>query len=190
MASNTNMNASGEEEGGRSNPGKDLIASAVIAVLSLLTMLLALRLPAPGGVSTAPGLLPFVTGLTLFMMAVGLGVQAMRTRHASNRLQQVKKNVWRAILAEETRRVLLLLAIIIAYVVLVDRITFDLRLPIGGFDLRLSSYECISIVALTLILKYFWRGTFLRCGLIALVWIIALASVFRYGFHILLPGSG
>lgn len=93
-------------------------------------------------------------------------------------------------LTEETRRVLLLLVIIIAYVVLVDRITFDLRLPIGGFDLRLSSYECISIVALTLILRYFWRGTFLRCGLIALVWIIALASVFRYGFHILLPGSG
>ena len=64
MASNPNMKASGEEEVGRSNPGKDLIASAVIAVLSLLTMLLALRLPAPGDVSTAPGLLPFVTGLT------------------------------------------------------------------------------------------------------------------------------
>ncbi len=174
----------------KSNPGKDLIAAAAIAVLSLVAMLLAVRLQAPGRLSTAPGLLPFVTALTLFMMAMGLGVQAMRDRGATNRLQEMGKSVWHAVNTEETRWALLLMGIIIVYVVLVGRISFDLRLPAGGFDLRLSSYECASIVALTLILRYFWRGTLLRCGLIALVWMIALASVFRYGFHILLPGSG
>lgn len=190
MASKDEMGLAEEEGSEQSNTGKDLMAAVAIAVLSLIVMFLAMRLQSPGHLATAPGLLPFVTGLTLFMMAVGLGVQAMRERHTTNRFQDLGKIMWRAISTEETRRALLLISIVVVYVVLVDYITFDLRLPVGGFDFRLSSYECISVVALTLILKCFWRGTLIRCGLIALVWIIALASVFRYGFHILLPGSG
>ncbi len=190
LASESNQNASSGDGDGRSPLSKDLIAAAAIAILSLVAMLLAVTLQAPGRLSTAPGLLPFVTALTLFMMAVGLGVQAMRDRSDTDRFQAMVKRVWQAIDTEETRRALLLMGIISVYVLLVDRISFDLRLPVGGFDFRFSSYEGISIVALTLILKYFWRGTLLRCGLIALVWMIALASVFRYGFHILLPGSG
>jgi hypothetical protein len=179
----------GEESDARSSPGKDLAAATTIAVLSLLAMFLAMRLRVPKSVFTAPGLLPFFTGFTLLLMAVGLGIKAMREGGA-----RVVQGPWRGLrnygANEENRRVLLLIGIIIVYVILVDRVTFDLEVPTGVFDLRFSSYELISIVVLTLILRLFWRSTFLRCFLVSCLWVIALASVFRYGFHILLPGSG
>jgi hypothetical protein len=179
----------GEESDDRSSPEKDLAAATTIAVLSLLAMFLATQLRAPDSIFTAPGLLPLFTGFTLLLMAVGLGIKAMREGGA-----RVFQGPWKGIrnycANEETRRVLLLIGIIIVYVILVDRVTFDLRVPTGVFDLRFSSYELLSIVVLTLILRLFWRSTLLRCFLVSGLWIIALASVFRYGFHILLPGSG
>ena len=62
--------------------------------------------------------------------------------------------------------------------------------PTKFFVFSISSYELISIITLTLVLRIFWRAALVRCLLVSAFWIIALASVFRYGFHILLPGLG
>jgi hypothetical protein len=148
-----------EDNDKRSTPGKDLAASAVIAVFAVLVMLLALRMPNPGTLYTAPGLLPFLTVRDYFADI-------------------------------ENWRTLLLIGIIILYVIVTQQIAFDLRFPTKFFAFSFSSYELISIITLTLILRIFWRATLVRCLLVSAFWIIALASVFRYAFHILLPGLG
>jgi len=174
----------------RSTPGKDLAASAVIAVFSVFVMLLALRMPNPGTVYTHPGLLPFLTGLALLIMAAGLGIRSVRVGGVKALLQGPGKSV-RAYFADiENWRTLLVIGIIILYVIVTQQITFDLRIPTKFFVFNFSSYELISIITLTLILRIFWRATLVRCLLVSALWIIALASVFRYGFHILLPGLG
>jgi len=174
----------------RSSSGKDLAAAAGIAVFALLATLIAFRMPNPGTPLTAPGLLPLFTGIALFVMAVGLGIKAVRSGGSKDLLQGLRKGVRNSFADLESHRALMLIGIIILYVILVNLIAFDLRLPTGFFVFRFSSYELISIITLTLILRIFWRATTLRCFLVSVFWIVALASVFRYAFHILLPGLG
>ena len=147
-------------------------------------------MPNPGTLFTAPGLLPFLTGLALLIMAAGLCIRSVATGGVKALFQgpgQVVRDYFADI---ENWRTLLLIGIIILYVLVTQQIAFDLRFPTKLFTFSFSSYELISIITLTLVLRIFWRATLLRCLLVSAFWIIALASVFRYGFHILLPGLG
>jgi hypothetical protein len=174
----------------RSTPGKDLAAAIVIGALSVFAMVLALLLDVPVDFLTAPGLLPFITGFTLFCMVFGLGKQAAK-RGGVQALREGRGKLLKSMVeGEEDRRLLMLIGIVVAYIVLVDVITFDLRFPTAIFTFHFSSFEFVSIPILTSVLKIFWKATWTRCLMVALPVIIALASVFRYGFKIPLPGAG
>ncbi len=179
------------EEGGdkKATPESELLAACVLSVISVAAIYFAIGLEVPGSVLTAPALFPIVTGVGLLFMALGLGVMAFRR---GARFETAGLRRWAAAMGadDEIRRGGLLIVIIAAYVLAVDWFGFDLRIPTDFFVFRFSSYELFSIVALGAILRLFWRAPLRYCILVATVWSIALASVFRYGFHILLPGSG
>jgi hypothetical protein len=181
----------GEEEvDERSTPGKNLGAAVVIAALSILAMALSLGMPNPTVVYTAPGLLPFLTGLSLLVMAIALGVMAVRQRAGKVFFSSVSL-AWHAYFRdEENVRTLVLIGVVFVYVVLVDLVAFDTEVPLGPVTFRFSSYELISIVVLTGILRFFWRGALPKCLGISFAVVVALTSAFRYGFKILLPGLG
>lgn len=181
----------GEEDVGEGvTAQQNLIAAIIIGVVAILAMVLAVRLPVLGRIIAAPGLLPFVVGLSLLGMAVALGAMAVRdggTKGLFDGFGQVGQ--WFG--DEERRRTLLLLGIVIVYVLLVDFVPFEWRLPLGFFVFRFSGYELFSILALTLILRIFWRAPLIpHCLGVSFGVVIALASVFRYGFRLLLPGLG
>jgi hypothetical protein len=181
----------GEEEVSEPVTAKqNLIAAIVIAAIAILAMILAVRLEIPGRLVAAPGLLPFVVGFSLLLMAVALGVLAVRDGGARNLFGGFGgAGEW--LRDEERRRTVLLLGIIVAYVVLVDMVPFEWRLPLGIFELRFSGYELFSIAALALILRIFWRRPiFPHCLGVSFAMAMALAAVFRYGFRLLLPGLG
>jgi hypothetical protein len=169
---------------------QNLIAAIVIGAVAVLAMVLAVQFEVPGRLVAAPGLLPFVVGLTLFLMAVALGAMAVRDGGAKNLFGGFGgAGEW--LQDEERRRTLLLLVIIVVYIVLVDLVSFEWRLPLGFFEFRFSGYELFSILSLTLILWLFWRRPVVpHCLGVSLGVVMALASVFRYGFRILLPGLG
>ncbi len=179
-----------EDEDFSATPVKELAAAAFIVILSLCVIIPAVRMPKPTTIYTHPGLLPFLIGVSLLLMAVGLGVRAVRMGGAKHFFRLPSKTVGDRLKDVESRRTLLLIGIIIVYVVLVDYIAFDLRLPIGSLVIFFSSYELISIVTLTVILKIYWRASVARCLLVSAGWIVAIASTFRYAFQILLPGLG
>ena len=193
---NSNRIPSGESEFageedivGQATPGKDLGSACVIGALSIAAMVMSLRLDIPGSVSTAPGLLPFVTGLALLLMAVLLGVRAVQAG-GSREIASASRRASEAYLSsEEGRRSLLLIVIIVAYVLLVGLINFDLRLPTPVFVFRLSSYEVISIAVVTSIMKLFWMAPLTRCLLVSSITIEVLAAIFRYAFGIIMPES-
>ena len=187
--SDTPLEISGEEAL-ESTPNKDFASAVVIALLSIATMIFSVRLDVPGSIFTAPGLLPLVTGLTLLMMALLLGTQAVRAGASVGvaGLANAPGRAVREFLAgEENRRTLLLMAIITAYVLLAAFINFDLRVPTPLFVFELSSYEVVSVVMVTWILRLFWKAPLLRCFIVTLVTVVTLASIFRYGFGILMP---
>ncbi len=69
-------------------------------------------------------------------------------------------------------------------------ISFDLRYPTTFFVFQFSSWEAISIPILMAVLWFFWRGAWWKCGLLSIAMVFALAGIFRYAFHILLPAAG
>ncbi len=172
---------------------KDLAAAVVIGLFSALAVLLSIRLELRGSVYTAPGLVPLIAGSTLFVMAVVLGSRAIRAGAAIGPLAVLAKrlrNVLRAFtFAEETRRTVMLAAMLTAYVVLVGLIDFEFSLPLQIFTVRVSSYEVISVVMVGWILRLFWQASVARCFLTALIAVEVLAAIFRYGFGIPMPAA-
>ena len=184
------MDFAGEEDtGSQATPGKDLGSACVIGALAIAAMIMSLRLDVPGDISTAPGLLPFATSLTLFLMAIILGVKAVRAGGAHEFAGASRRAAGTYLANEEERRSLLLIGIVVVYVLLVGTINFDLRLPTPLFVFRLSSYEVISFAVITSIMKLYWKASLLRCSLVSLVTIEVLAVIFRYGFGIIMPES-
>ena len=181
----------GEEElEERSTPNKDLASAVIIAVVAVLVMVFSLRLDVPGSFYTAPGLLPFITGFTLLLMALTLGVRAIR---AGAKIKptgllggsaMMTRGFWSD---EQNRRRPILTVLVITYVLLVAFINFDLRVPTPLFEFQISSYEVISVIMVTWLLRMFWKASLLRCFVTALITVEALAAVFRYGFGILMP---
>lgn len=172
----------------RSTPGKDLVAASAVGVISIFVMVLAARMPNPTSIYTHPGLLPFLTGLSLLAMAVGLAVRAIRMGGVKKPLETSSRSVRIYFSDIENHRTLLLIGLIVVYVVLIDMMPFELSLPVGSFVFQVSSFELLSIITLTAILKIFWRAALIRCLLVSAGWVIALASAFRYAFYILMPG--
>lgn len=181
------------EEGGdeRSTPHKDFIASIAIAAIGLFAMFLAVRLDNPESVLTAPGLLPFVTGLSLIIMAWGLFIKTKRRYGLEEMLKSDGLLSITTYFAEvESRRTLLLMVFVGLYVVILGQMDMDLRFKTSFYTFRFSGFEAISIPAIFVILRFFWRSTLLNCFLVSTGIIVFLAMVFRDGFLILLPGSG
>ena len=180
----------GEEGGPSVSPGRDLAAAAMVALIGIGAMILSLDLDAPASLYTAPGLLPFLSGLTLLIMAAGLAAKALKRARLSEILKTANNPIGPFLADLEGRRTLILMGLVLAYVVLTDLINFEIRMPAGFYTFRFSSYEAVSIPVIALILKMFWRAGWFACIAVAAGMVIALAWIFRDGFEILLPGSG
>ena len=180
----------GEEGDDRSTPGKDLAASIVIAVLGVAAIIAAFQWKVPATIFTAPAVLPVIVGLSLIGMAFGLGVRAVRMGAMKTFALGPRQWLRGYMEDEENPRTFLLFGIVFIYVLLVINLGFELSYKTSFFTFRFTSYEFFSGVILTWILKVFWRASLGRCLLVAFAWSIILAATFRYGFSILLPGTG
>lgn len=181
----------GEEDiAGRTTPKKDLVSAVFLTALSLVAMVYAWQLDVPASIYTAPGLLPFLTGFSLLIMAFGLGLKALRRGAADGFFDGTGSLVSGYWAEQENRRALLLIAIIFAWVVIVGQVSLDLRWPTPIHEFRFSGYEAVSIPMLILILRLFWQASWARCSLVSIVVVVAVASAFRDGFKILLPEAG
>jgi len=179
---------SGEENNGqRVTPRKDLGSSIVIGAVAVAAIIMSVQIDVPGSAYTAPGLLPFVIGFTLLFMAIGLGLSAVRAGGADDLLGGSLRAAQTYLSHEEGRRALTLIALVVLYVLLVALIDFELSFPTPVLLLEVSSFEVISILMVSGILRLFWRAPLLRCLGVALVTVLVLAAIFRYGFGIVMP---
>jgi Tripartite tricarboxylate transporter TctB family len=172
----------GEDENtGFASPGQDLLASVVLIALSIWVMVESLRLEMPGNLSTAPGLLPFLTAATLCLMALALAWLAIKRQGAGTTGAGAR---------DETMpgRAPLLMALVGAYLLSLQFVSFEYSTTITGFRLSYGSFEVLSIIALTVVLTIFWQPRIWPCLAVSAVWVTALAAVFRYVFVMPLPG--
>jgi len=185
-------NFTGEEaNSGHSSPKNDFISSAVVALVGLVAMLMATKLDYPDTILTSPGVLPFLTGGSLIIMAAALFYGALRRSLGDNsEIIGTADGDSNKVSSRQMRQTIILGLIVLLYVVLLDQINFTWRYHAPFYTFSLGSFELISIPLIGGILYYFWRGTILKCLTVSTFMTFFLAIVFRDGFQILLPGSG
>jgi len=174
-----------EETAGEATPLKDFVGANLVAVFAITVIAASLRLDVPDTRFTAPGLLPFVTGFALLGMSLVLAVRAVcagALRHLGAGLAAAAGKFFNS---TEERRAWLLAGLVLAYVVLIAQLSIELPLPLVAY--ALSTYEIISVLVITLILRLFWRARLWRCFLVALSGVEVLALAFRFGFNMLMP---
>ena len=182
-----------EEGGDAVTPGRDLAAASVVGVVAIFAIVLGLLMPNPEkNIFTAPGFMPILTGLSLLVMAIGLGVGALKRGGGSELNLSPAELLGRYFADYENQWALILMGLVVVYVALLDWVTFIVTIPlmIGGFRLGFSSFEAVTIPMLAIALRIFWPKSFLQCLVVSAISTLVLAAAFRYGFRIPLPGSG
>ena len=169
---------------GFASPTLDLIASAALIALAVAMMVASWRLPMPGEIHTAPGLLPFIVAASLMLMALGLGAAALARR---------RSGVHTAALADRDLstdfRSLALAGAVALYIATLQWMAFQQNFNIFGTTIRLSAFEPATIMALISIIHLSWRGPIWITVAVSVTWTVVLSLVFQLVFRIPLPGS-
>lgn len=166
---------------GMANPVMDLAAAAVIAAIAIFVAIASLRLPVPASVFTAPGLLPFLTAASLLVMALILGYSAVGRR------QTMPPALDRFDIPDDFKRTLVLGGIVILYVLGLQVIPVDVSFNIGPLHFQIGAFEAVSLIAVTGLLKLYWRAPLWACLAVTVAWIAFLSIVFRMLFQTPLP---
>ena len=173
-----------EAASGFGSPALDLIASVFLIVLSLAFAFASLSLPVPGDLNTAPGLLPFIVAASLLLMAVGLGASALARRRAGESGTAFADRD----LATDLRS-LLLAGTVAVYILALQQLAFQQNFSAFGQNLRLTAFEPVTVIALSTIIHFSWRGPVWITTSVAVTWTVILSLVFQIVFRIPLPGT-
>lgn len=181
LAGNEPLVLSEDPNAGMANPIMDLAAAAVVAAIAVFVVIESLRLPVPGGIFTAPGLLPFLTSASLLVMALLLGYSAIVRRRTTPRaLDRIE-------IPEDFKRTLVLGGIVILYVLGLQVVPVDVSFNVGSLHFVIGAFEVVSLVVITGLLKLYWRAPLWACLAVTVGWIAFLSIVFRMLFQTPLP---
>ncbi|MEH6829390.1 MAG: tripartite tricarboxylate transporter TctB family protein [Sulfitobacter sp.] len=185
QADNSEVVFEGEDgNAGYASPALDLIATTFLLTLSVLVLVASWRLPVPGGWTTAPGLLPFITAASLAIMACLLGTSAIvRRREGAPLWDKGERN------SSEEARAIVLVAAVAVYIGGLQVLAFQYYFNIGTIPMVLSAFEPVTIIALSAIIHIFWRGPLWITALVSCGWTLTLSLVFQKLFSIPLPGG-
>jgi hypothetical protein len=181
MADEEKLVLSEDANAGLATPIMDLVAAGVIGVLSVWLAIESLRLPIPGGILTAPGLLPFLTAASLLIMAAILGFTAIARRRT------VPRALDRFDVPDDFMRSLTLGGIVVLYVLAMQVVPVRTGFNIGALHFVIGAFETVSVVAITCLLRLYWRAALWACLTVAVFWIAFLSIVFRILFQTPLP---
>jgi len=166
---------------GLATPLMDLVAAGIIAAIAIWFAVESLRLPVPGGLITAPGLLSFLTAGSLLIMSGLMAAAALRRKRAlppGIPGFELPADFWRSIL---------LGAILVVYVAALQFLPVAAAVKIGSLRLVIGNFEVATLAILATILRVFWRRTLWTCLAVAFGWVAFLSIVFRLVFEIQLP---
>jgi hypothetical protein len=170
-----------EANAGYATPIMDMIAAGVIAAIALIMAVQSLRLPMPGGLITAPGLLPFLTSASLLIMAIILGFGALdRRRTLPRALDRIE-------VPSDFARSMTLGGLVILYVLALQFVPVRTSVTVGSLRFVIGAFETVSVVAITGLLRLYWRARLWACLSVAVLWIAFLSVTFRIVFQTPLP---
>lgn len=154
----------------------DFVAAVVIMIFSIAVAINSLGMPRDSGWSTAPGLVPLILAVSLFMMAVGLLLSSIKRDAFRLFAEQRGGGELTRLLADvSVRKTVCIIAITTLYItLLVDRIPFE----VSGFIFLFVSVQMC------------WKtGSQKRKLAVSVLVPVVLTIIFRIFFNIFLPGG-
>ena len=153
-----------------------MISSIVVMTVSIATAIISMRMPRPAEWKSAPGLIPLLFAVTLFLMGLGLLVSAMRRKGFAILGRMLAGFTPGGFTADiRTRRTLWIILLAGIYILLLSG-----RLP----------FEVAGSLFLFSTFMVFWRkGGWLKMVLVSVMVPMVFGLTLRMLFSILLPGE-
>jgi hypothetical protein len=157
-------------------PAIDFVSSVLLMAFSIGVALWSLRMPRPGGWSSAPGLIPLFLSTCTFFMGVGLLTSAVRNKGISQLITSCKAfSPTQSIIDTKVKRSL--------WIILLTAFYFF-------FLLGRIPFEFASFIYLVSTLYIFWRkGGWLKIILISALLPFVMSGLFRVIFIVFMPGD-
>ena len=156
--------------------GIDIITAIVVMAVSIAVAVISAKMTRPVDWKSAPGLIPLLFSVTLFLMGLGLFISAMRRKGFAILSLMLSGLATGAFAAESrTKRTLWIILLAGIYILL---LTGWLPFEIAGSLFLFSTF------------MVFWRkGGWLKIVLVSVIIPMALGFTLRMLFTILLPGD-
>jgi hypothetical protein len=155
-------------------PAADFMMGILLMALSAVICYAAWFWPRPEGIASAPGLLPFGIAFTLFFMALGLFINALRLKGH----RQFLRVFTRGYIQDEWVRGNLKLAVLTLATVLTYMVVILNVLP----------FEIGTFLYMTGSLYLFWRGKIYKILIISAAMVAFYSVSFKVLFKLVLPG--
>lgn len=164
------------EETVEETPAADLVMSLALMALSLVVGYAAWFWPRPEGIASAPGLFPFLIAATLFLMALGMFITALRLKGHRKLVQCLGKACLQEAWTQGNMKLAVLsLATVLTYLVVILNL---LPFTIGTFLYMAGS------------LYLFWRGSLWKILIVSACMVAFYWLSFAVLFKLVLPGAG
>jgi hypothetical protein len=158
----------------KETPAADLITSLLLMGLSTVVGYFAWTWPRPEGISSAPGLFPFLISASLGLMALGLFINALRMKGYRQLAEVLGKSYLRKAWKEgNLKKAVLTLATALTYLVVI---------------LNLLPFEIGTFLYMAGALYLYWRGKIYKILIISAVMVTFYSLAFRVLFRLVLPG--
>lgn len=156
--------------------GIDVITSIVVMAVSIAVAVISLQMPRPVGWKSAPGLMPLLFSITLFIMGLGLLISALRRKGFSIFMQMLSGLSMGVFIGDvRTKRTLWIILLTGTYIILLSG-----RMP----------FEVAASIFLLSTLSVFWKkGGKTKIILISVIIPLFFGFVIRVLFSNLLPGD-
>ena len=156
--------------------GIDVVTAVVVMAISIAVAIISMKMPRPADWKSAPGLIPLLFSVTLFLMGLGLFISAMR-RKGFAILSMMLSELTLGEFAADTRTKRTIWIILLAgiyIILLIGRLPFE----IAGSLFLFGTFTV------------FWRkGGWLKITLVSVIFPMAFGFTLRMLFSILLPGD-
>ncbi len=159
----------------------EVIIYLIILLLSLGVFFHAWNLDVPDAFITAPGLMPIIT-VILLLGLVFANLLKIFLNESTPQKEELSIN-------ENIGLDYKSLALVIIYICLVGQINYELNIPIPYRFYTLTSFEFISFIFISLIMKRASDKSFIYCFLVSFITVLTLAIIFKYGFGMIMPFS-
>jgi len=164
------------EQEAEETPAADFFMGIVLMALSTGVGYAAWSWPRPTGMSSAPGLLPFLIAFTLFIMSLGVFVTSLKNRGFQRLIRFFHSGDFQKSLAgEDTKLLRFALATVLIYTVLL---------------LNLLPFEVATFIYTAGSLYLFWRAKIYKVLILSASATAFYSIIFKVFFRLTLPGTG